>query len=325
MASAPTDPDEAFDMARDLFDDWQAENRGWNPHSNRTLKEWMEKARGNFIMHWKESQKYTKILLGLAIPTLVLGAFVGVAGLESAFLADGLSTTERVIRGVSAFLTMTVASLANVLAFLDPKSKEAAFRDASNSFSDISARLRFEYDRDWNHRTPHAILMRSVMAQMSEIKKNTPSLSETSIRSYQQAFGSKGDTTYLPDIMVPIGKMGEDAHPSYSWVAGRPRRSSAGDDSAKAPTASSLLRLAAMRWAASEHKGAEEPREPPVINGDKSQAEKGTNDPHSDEDTYDPHNDEEHGRQTAPGIPADLMEDPTRNFQKSQTDAVLFF
>lgn len=216
--------EEAFEMARDLFDDWQVENRGWNPHSNRTLKEWMEKSRGNFIMHWKESQKYSKLLFWLAIPTLILGAFVGVEGLESALLESDLSRTQRVLRIVSSLLTMTVAALANVLAFLDPKSKEAAFREASNDFSDISARLRFEYDRDWNHRTPHAILMRSVMAQMSEIKKNTPSLSETSIKAYQLAVGSstKG-ATYLPDIMVPIGKMGEDSDPSYSWVSGGPR------------------------------------------------------------------------------------------------------
>lgn len=223
-------------MARDLFDDWQVENRGWNPHSNRTLKEWMEKSRGNFIMHWKESQKYSKLLFWLAIPTLILGAFVGVEGLESALLESDLSRTQRVLRIVSSLLTMTVAALANVLAFLDPKSKEAAFREASNDFSDISARLRFEYDRDWNHRTPHAILMRSVMAQMSEIKKKTPSLSETSIKAYQSSVGSstKG-ATYLPDIMVPIGKMGEDSDPSYSWVSGGPRgqQGSRGESMAK--------------------------------------------------------------------------------------------
>ena len=115
---ASSGADEAFEISRDLFDDWQIENRGWNAHSNKTLKEWMEKARSNFVMHWKESQMYGKMLYLLAIPTLVLGAFLGVEGLESAFVTENLSSTERTLRAVSALLTMTVAALANVLAFI---------------------------------------------------------------------------------------------------------------------------------------------------------------------------------------------------------------
>jgi hypothetical protein len=315
--------DEAFEMARDLFDDWQVENRGWNVHSNKTLKEWMEKSRGNFIMHWKESQAYSRMLWFLAIPTLVLGAFVGVEGLESALLSDDLSTTERVLRAASSLLTMVVAALANVLAFVDPKSKEAAFREAANEFSALSARLRFEHDRDWNHRTPHAILMRSVMDQMSEIKKKTPLLSEKSIRAYQTAVGAGGDTTYLPDIMVPIGRMGDDRDPGFSWVTGTQRRRypREGEGPGRSKP-SALMHMAAIRRLAQEGRVKPESKEPPIVAEEGGNAPSREYDPHSDEEhgrqssgspsspPYDPHNDEEHGRQPSGSSPSSPLGSP---------------
>jgi len=339
---AMADADETFEMARDLFDDWQLENRGWNPHSNRTLKEWMEKARGNFIMHWKESQKYSKLLYALAIPTLILSAWLGVQGIESAFLEEDLSTSERVVRGLSAVLTMVVGSLSNVLAFMDPKSKEAAFREASNEFSDISARLRFEYDRDWNHRTPHVLLMKSVMTQMSEIKKSTPALSEASINAYQASM-HQTDTTYLPDIMVPIGKMGEDPDPNYSWIRGTqrqppPRGRPSGTSGGRTKANSALLRLAAsrkkpptaIRRASSSQEGKRDDLSPKSAksstNGSVASHEPAIlppSPPASDTSrpVYDPHDDEEAGRSPDPQR-EDV--DLTRDYEENKGDHLLF-
>lgn len=200
--------------------DWDLPQRGWTRKSNRTLKEWMEKARGSYIMYWKASQGARRTLIWLTVPTLILSVFAGVTGLEAVWQDDGASTSQRVLRGISSVTVMVVGALANIVTFLDPKKEAEGFKAASNKYQDISGRLRKEYDRDPEMRTPHAVLMEKVIGWFNEIRETTPLLPMSVIDEYTKTNSPVSqqirtrDNPFLPDIMIPIGNM-ED------WKPGR--------------------------------------------------------------------------------------------------------
>lgn len=198
--------------------DWDLPQRGWTRKSNRTLKEWMEKARGSYIMYWKASQRARRTLIWLTVPTLILSVFAGVTGLEAVWQDDGTSTGQRILRGISSVTVMVVGALANIVTFLDPKKEAEEFKAASDKYQDISGRLRKEYDRDPEMRTPHAVLMEKIIGWFNEIRETTPLLPMSVIDEYTKTNSPSHqpihtrDNPFLPDIMIPIGNM-EDWKP----------------------------------------------------------------------------------------------------------------
>lgn len=200
--------------------DWKLPNRGWTRKSTRTLKEWMEKSRGSYIMYWKASQTARRTLIWLTVPTLVLSVFAGVTGLDAVWKDDGGSTGQRILRGISSVTVMVVGALANIVTFLDPKKKAEEFKAASDKYQEISGRLRKEYDRDPEMRTPHSILMEKVIGWFNDIRETTPLLPMSVIDEYtksqsqsQQPIQTR-ENPFLPDIMIPIGNIDE-------WKLGR--------------------------------------------------------------------------------------------------------
>ena len=196
--------------------DWDLPARGWTLKSNKTLKEWMEKSRGSYIMYWKASQMSKRKLMWLTIPTLILSVFAGVAGIDSVWQDDGATAAQKFLRGFSAVTTLVVAALANIVTFLDPKVEAEKFKHASDKFQDISARLRTEYDRDPSVRTPHSILMNRIVAWFTDIHESTPPLPMSIIENYSQRKSSGKpayNNPYLPDIMIPIGNLKESKLP----------------------------------------------------------------------------------------------------------------
>lgn len=182
---------------------------GWNPQADRTLRNWMEKARGNYLMHVATSQHYRKILLWLSIPIFVLGAFSGIKGTDSALrnrecIGDGEATVEL----LTSLTTLLVAALSAIMAFLDPKQKMSVHKNAADDFAEMTMELRYEYDRPWKTRTSHAVLMKKISLDVSKANRSTDPIPDK-IKAKFETIVSKSndvDTGGLPDIIVPIGR-----------------------------------------------------------------------------------------------------------------------
>ncbi len=195
---------------------------GWNENADRTLHRWMNKTRANYNMHVDASSLYTKLRLALYIPVMILAAFTGIQGIDSAFDNQKcLSKSQFVLQIITSISSLIVAALSAIHAYLAPGEKETAHKNASDDYSELVMKLRTECDRPFSKRTSHAILMHQIAQDISKINREVHPLPEKITKKYQSYIenidkSQRADMNAIPDIIIPMGRrlIGQGMAPS---------------------------------------------------------------------------------------------------------------